>query len=110
MKYWKNGFYSHPIEGAKEISDETCKSLLKAQSKGSQIVENSEGIPEAIRVKPDKNILKISDLKMYLCHTDWMVIKSSELGVSLEILYPEIAKKRAKAREEINNLETLLNQ
>lgn len=110
MKYWKNGFYSHSIEGAKEISDETFKSLLKAQSEGAKIVENSEGIPEAIRVKPDKNVLKISDLKKYLCHTDWMVIKASELRVPLEILYPDIADKRAKAREEINNLEALLNQ
>ena len=49
--------------------------------------------------------MEIQKLKLYLSETDWIVIKSLELGSSPTELYPEISQKRADARTRINSLE-----
>lgn len=49
--------------------------------------------------------IEIQKLKLYLSETDWIVIKSLEVGSSPTELYPEISTKRADARTRINLLE-----
>lgn len=59
---------------------------------------------------------KIEELKSYLRNTDYVVIKMMELQIDgkdateLKTLYADIIEKRNQAREEINELETLMNK
>ncbi len=45
MKYWKQGFYDAPIDGAVEITDERWQELLNGQSAGMMITEDEQGRP-----------------------------------------------------------------
>lgn len=45
MKYWKQGFYDEPIDGAVEITDERWQELLDGQSAGQMITEDAQGVP-----------------------------------------------------------------
>ena len=44
MKYWKQGFYDAPIDGAVEISDKRWMELLEGQAAGMEITENENGV------------------------------------------------------------------
>lgn len=45
MKYWKQGFYETPIEGAVEITDERFEELIDGQAAGMLIIEDEQGSP-----------------------------------------------------------------
>lgn len=45
MKYWKQGFYDEPIEGAVEITDERFEELIDGQAAGMLITEDEQGSP-----------------------------------------------------------------
>lgn len=45
MKYWKQGFYETPIEGAIEITDERWLELIDGQAAGMLITEDEQGSP-----------------------------------------------------------------
>ncbi len=45
MKYWKQGFYDAPIDGAVEISEERWRELLDGQAAGRMITEDEQGFP-----------------------------------------------------------------
>lgn len=45
MKYWKQGFYDVPIDGAVEITEERWHELLDGQAAGMMITENEQGHP-----------------------------------------------------------------
>lgn len=45
MKYWKQGFYETPIEGAVEITDERFEELIDGQAAGMLITEDEQGSP-----------------------------------------------------------------
>ena len=45
MKYWKQGFYDAPIDGAVEITEERWHELLDGQAAGMMITENEQGVP-----------------------------------------------------------------
>lgn len=45
MKYWKQGFYDVPIDGAVEITEERWQELLDGQSAGMMITEDEQGVP-----------------------------------------------------------------
>ena len=40
MKYWKQGFYDQPVEGAVEITEGKWRRLLDGQARGMKIVED----------------------------------------------------------------------
>jgi hypothetical protein len=48
MKYWENGFFLEQNEQntRKEISDETWRELLEAQSNGMEIYTDDNGLPQ----------------------------------------------------------------
>lgn len=48
---------------------------------------------------------EITKLKAFLSNTDYHVIKCYDLGLAYAETYPEEAKKRQEARDEINKLE-----
>lgn len=45
MKYYKNGFYEYPADGAVEIPDSYWEALLQGQSEGKEIVPDADGYP-----------------------------------------------------------------
>lgn len=45
MKYWKQGFYETPIEGAIEITNERFEELIDGQNAGKMITEDEQGSP-----------------------------------------------------------------
>ena len=45
MKYWKQGFYETPIEGAIEITNERFEELIDGQNAGKMITEDEQGRP-----------------------------------------------------------------
>ncbi len=45
MKYWKQGFYDQPVEGAVEITEGKWRRLLDGQARGMKIVEDENGMP-----------------------------------------------------------------
>ena len=45
MKYWKQGFYDAPLDGAVEITEERWHELLDGQAAGMMITENEQGVP-----------------------------------------------------------------
>lgn len=45
MKYWKQGFYETPIEGAIEITNERFEELIDGQAAGMLITEDEQGSP-----------------------------------------------------------------
>ena len=45
MKYWKQGFYDAPIDGAVEITEERWRELLDGQAAGRMITEDEQGFP-----------------------------------------------------------------
>lgn len=45
MKYWKQGFYDEPIDGAVELTEERWQELLDGQSAGQVITEDAQGVP-----------------------------------------------------------------
>ncbi len=59
-----------------------------------------------IKLQPYKN--EIESLKKYLADTDYCVIKSIELGTTIQTTYPDVHQKRMEARERINELEAVL--
>ena len=55
MKYWKQGFYETPIEGAIEITDERFEELIDGQNAGKMITEDEQGRPvltECVETSP----------------------------------------------------------
>lgn len=66
--YWKNGFYDVPQNGSVEISVEYWQELLKGQSTGKQIVENSEGYPILVEYEydiEDVRKMKVSEIQQF---------------------------------------------
>ncbi len=53
---------------------------------------------------------EIYELKKYLTSTDYCVIKSIELGTTIQMAYPEEYQKRIDARARINELEEILER
>lgn len=45
MRYWKQGFYDEPIDGAVEITEERWQELLDGQATGKMITEDEQGRP-----------------------------------------------------------------
>ena len=68
MKYWKNGFYDTPHNGAVEISEKYYQELLSGQSAGKMIVEDKKGFPILVEYEPTIEELrtqKIGELRVY---------------------------------------------
>lgn len=68
MKYWKNGFYDTPQEGAVDISEEYYQELLTGQSTGLLITESKKGYPILVEYKYDIEELrkmKVSEIQQY---------------------------------------------
>lgn len=68
MKYWKDGFYDTPINGAVEITDEYYDQLLVGQSSGLLISENNSGHPILIVNEPtveEVRVQKLAELRAY---------------------------------------------
>lgn len=109
MKYWKQGFYDEPIDGAVELPEERWQELLDGQSLGMEIYEDGNGLPQ-LRIPagptPEEiDEMRIAELKGYLTTTDWCVVKCLETGVAMAEAYPEVLQAREAARAEINELE-----
>lgn len=50
MKYWKQGFYETPIEGAIEITNERFEELIDGQNAGKMITEDEPRPPRSDRM------------------------------------------------------------
>ncbi|MCI7307113.1 hypothetical protein [Alistipes senegalensis] len=109
MKYWKQGFYDAPIDGAVEITEERWHELLDGQASGMEIYEDASGVPQlrtpAGPTPEEIDTMRIAELKGYLTTTDWCIVKCLETGVSMAETYPEVLQAREAARTEINELE-----
>ena len=53
MKYWKQGFYDQPVEGAVEITEGKWRRLLDGQARGMKIVEDENGMPVLREPQPE---------------------------------------------------------
>ena len=108
MKYWKQGFYDAPIDGAVEITEERWHELLDGQASGMEIYEDASGVPQlrtpAGPTPEEIDTMRIAELKGYLTTTDWCIVKCLETGVSMAETYPEVLQAREAARTEINEL------
>ena len=62
MKYWKEGFYDMPQDGAVEISDIYWQELLNGQSAGKEIATDGNGYP--VLVEHEYSISEIRDMKL----------------------------------------------
>lgn len=58
MKYWKQGFYDHPVEGAVEITEGKWRRLLDGQARGMEIVGDEDGMPVLREPKSDSSHLR----------------------------------------------------
>lgn len=69
MKYWKQGFYDEPQDGAVEITEEYYNELLNGQSNGYTIEENTENYPilrsNAPSTVEEFKTIKISEITTY---------------------------------------------
>lgn len=52
--YYKNGFYSRPVDGAVEVSDADYAALLEKQAQGWQIIDGEDGRPQAVPPAPSE--------------------------------------------------------
>lgn len=69
MKYWKQGFYEEPLDGAVEITEEYYLELLNGQSNDFSIVENENGYPilksNAPSTIEEFKTIKIAEITIY---------------------------------------------
>lgn len=66
--YWRDGFYSKPVDGGVEIPMEYYKELLEGQDGGLLILEDETGIPVLRRYEPsieELRIIKLQELEEY---------------------------------------------
>ncbi len=111
MIYWKDGFYTLPISGGVEITDEQHQQLLTEQSEGKSIVTGDGGFPISISNKEDNKSeisMQIANKKRELTNEDYRVIKCYEYSLVGEPLPYDIGSlhaKREKLREEITLLQ-----
>jgi hypothetical protein len=109
MRYWKNGFYSMPIEESVEITDEYWQELLNGQSQGKRIVTNEEGYPiisdPPAQSQEELSKREIATLKAYLSSTDYIYVKCLELGLDVNTEYAGTVQKRKDARTRIQELQ-----
>ena len=66
--YWRDGFYSKPVDGGVEISMEYYKELLEGQDGGLLILEDETGIPVLRMYEPsieELRIIKLQELEEY---------------------------------------------
>lgn len=62
MKYWKQGFYDQPVEGAVEITEGKWRRLLDGQARGMEIVEDENGMPVLREPKSEPTLLSYEQL------------------------------------------------
>ena len=62
MKYWKQGFYDQPVEGAVEITEGKWRRLLDGQARGMKIVEDENGMPVLREPQPEPTLLSYEQL------------------------------------------------
>lgn len=62
MKYWKQGFYDQPVEGAVEITEGKWRRLLDGQARGMEIVEDENGMPVLREPQPEPIVLTYEQL------------------------------------------------
>lgn len=62
MKYWKQGFYDQPVEGAVEITEGKWRRLLDGQARGMEIVEDENGMPVLREPKSEPTLLAYEQL------------------------------------------------
>lgn len=109
--WWKQGFYDSPVEGGVEITAQYWQALLNGQSNGYTIIENEEGYPILKAPEPPSpeqlRQNEIDALESRLASTDWMVVKCSELGISMAERYPAEYADRISWRARINELEAM---
>ena len=112
---------THRIPAVEGVAEEGHYEVVKEYPNGGKDVEwiiDVPGVAEVPEHDEEEEIyrytlytekelaeMEIQKLKLYLSETDWIVIKSLEVGSSPTELYPEISQKRADARTRINLLE-----
>ena len=62
MKYWKQGFFDQPVEGAIEITEGKWRRLLDGQARGMKIVEDENGMPVLREPQPKPTLLSYEQL------------------------------------------------
>lgn len=62
MKYWKQGFYDQPVEGAVEITEGEWRRLLEGQAQGMEIVEDENGMPVLREPRSEPTLLSYEQL------------------------------------------------
>lgn len=62
MKYWKQGFYDQPVEGAVEITEGEWRRLLEGQAQGMEIVEDENGMPVLRESRSEPTLLSYEQL------------------------------------------------
>lgn len=112
---------THRIPAVEGVAEEGHYEVINEYPNGGKDVEyiidvpGVEAVPEhdeeeeiyryTLYTEKELAQMEIQNLKLYLSETDWVVIKSLEVGSIPSELYPEISTKRAYARTRINLLE-----
>ncbi len=96
----------------KEIpTDEWIEFLCEAENQGKLVDHDSDGNPVMVDppepTETEKATAKINELKSYLASTDYVAAKIAE-GAATKEEYADVLTKRAEARAEINDCETIL--
>jgi hypothetical protein len=106
MKYWKQGFYETPVEGAVKISDRRWRELLEGQAAGMEIAENENGVPilrEATREVPVPSYEQLVQQKMrerYSVDDELAILRQRKIKTEQFTAYYEYAEQcKAIARQ-----------
>ena len=91
---------------AREAWDEIVHEAYDSEEEIQVYIPYTEEQLKEKKLQPYK--VEIEELKKYLSDTDYCVIKSIELGTTIQTAYPDVHQKRIEARERINELEDVL--
>ena len=108
MKYWKQGFYDQPVEGAVEITEGKWRRLLDGQARGMEIVEDENGMPVLREPKSDPTRLTYEQLvqqrirERYSVDDELAILRQRKIKTEQFTAYYEYAEQcKAVARQTI---------
>ena len=106
MKYWKQGFYDPPVEGAVEITEGKWRRLLDGQARGLKIVEDENGMPVLREPQPEPTLLSYEQLvrqkirERYSVDDELAILRQRKIKTEQFTAYYEYAEQcKANARQ-----------
>lgn len=108
MRYWKDGFYDEPQDGAVEITEEYYSELLTGQSNGYMIGERSDKYPILVEIVTSDTQPVYDELvekyirEKYTISQEFAVLRQRDEKSDEYLLYYSYAEEcKTRARSEI---------